>query len=269
MIKTKTKEQLIEEIRNVSREGWIKSVKRIKDTRNDGAVGNTIERLLGIKENNLPIANTNGWELKGQRLHTSSLVTLKHYDPFPRSEDILSKILLPLYGWHHQLAGRKYPRNEMSFRSTTGAMHFTSRGFRVVVDRQLRKVRFVFDSSKADTNDSEIAEWLASVKSRVGIGPLNPEPYWGFDDLRDLMGEKVRNCFYVIADSKLENRVEYFHYLHLQVLSGYSFDNFLSCIERDIIKVDFDARTHHNHGTKFRIKQDSWKELYSEVKQVF
>ena len=83
MIKIITKEQLIEEIRKVSKQGWIKSVKRTKTTRNDGAVGNTLEKLLGIPENNLPIANANGWELKGQRLHTSSLVTLKHYEPFP------------------------------------------------------------------------------------------------------------------------------------------------------------------------------------------
>ena len=98
---------------------------------------------------------------------------------------------------------------------------------------------------------------------------FNPEPYWGFDDLRDLMGEKARNCFYIIADSKLERGREYFSYQNLLMLSGFSFDNFLSCIERGIIQVDFDARTRHNHGTKFRIKQGFWKELYSEVNQLF
>jgi hypothetical protein len=89
VIKVITKEQLIEEIRKVTQRGWIKSVKRTRNVRNDGAVGNTLEKLLGIPENNLPIANANGWELKGQRLHTSSLVTLKHYEPFP-GEPILS-----------------------------------------------------------------------------------------------------------------------------------------------------------------------------------
>ena len=269
MIKIITKEQLIEEIRKVSKQGWIKSVKRTKTTRNDGAVGNTLEKLLGIPENNLPIANSNGWELKGQRLHTSSLVTLKHYEPFPRGADIVSKMLLPLYGWPHKEAGKKYPRNEMSFRSTTSATQFTNRGFSVIVDRQQRKIKFVFDSKKVDTSDSEIVSWLKSVESRVGLGQFNPEPYWGFDDLRDLMGAKARNCFYIIADSKLERGREYFSYQSLLMLSGFSFDNFLSCIDRGIIQVDFDARTRHNHGTKFRIKQGFWKELYSEVKQLF
>ena len=157
----------------------------------------------------------------------------------------------------------------MSFRSTTSATQFTNRGFSVIVDRQQRKIKFVFDSKKVDTSDSEIASWLKSVESRVGLGQFNPEPYWGFDDLRDLMGAKARNCFYIIADSKLERGREYFSYQSLLMLSGFSFDNFLSCIDRGIIQVDFDARTRHNHGTKFRIKQGFWKELYSEVKQLF
>ncbi len=269
MVRIITKNQLIDEIKSVAKRGWIKSVKKTKDVRNDGAVGNTLEKLLGIPENNLPIANSNGWELKGQRLHTSSLVTLKHYEPFPRGADIVSKILLPLYGWPHKEAGKKYPRNEMSFRSTTSASQFTSRGFTVIVDRQERKIRFVFDPSKADVTNPEIRSWLKSVENRVGLLPFNPEPYWGFDDLRDLMGEKARNCFYVIADSKIEKKQEYFSYQSLLMLSGFSFDNFLSCIDRGIIQIDFDARTHHNHGTKFRIKQGFWKELYSQTSQLF
>jgi hypothetical protein len=43
--------------------GWI------PDNRpgNIGGVGNTLEDLLGIEENNLPILNASEWELKCQR----------------------------------------------------------------------------------------------------------------------------------------------------------------------------------------------------------
>jgi hypothetical protein len=41
-------------------------------------VGNTLEDLLGIVENNLPTPDIEGWELKCQRLVTSSLLTLFH-----------------------------------------------------------------------------------------------------------------------------------------------------------------------------------------------
>lgn len=267
MIELKSKEELIENITKITKMGWVESIKKKKDSRNDGAVGNTLENLLGIKENNLPIANTNGWELKGQRLHTTSLVTLKHYEPFPRSADIVSKMLLPLYGWPHKQAGKKYKKDERSFRSTTSATQFTNRGFKIIVDGEQKKLRFCFDSSKADISNPEVSIWLDSVNKRVGLNSLNPEPYWGFDDLRDLMGEKARNCFYVVAESKVEKGTEYFSYQSLYILSGFSFEKFLNCVEKGIIFVDFDARTGHNHGTKFRIKQGFWRELYFNVEQ--
>ena len=100
-MKIYTKESLIQDIKHIASKGWIKSVKETKDTRNDGAVGNTLETLFDIKENNLPIPNASEWELKGQRSHTSSLVTLKHSEPSPTALKFVSNILLPYYGWKH------------------------------------------------------------------------------------------------------------------------------------------------------------------------
>jgi hypothetical protein len=264
-MKLYTKEELINLIKIVFSQGWHKSVKKTVDTRNDGAVGNTLETLLGIEENNLPIPNAREWELKGQRKHTASLITLKHIEPSPRGARIVPNILLPLYGWKHDKAGSKYPETEMSFRSTTSATAFTNRGFRVIVDREARKVRFVFDASRVNTSDPNINEWLQSVERRVGLDPINPEPYWGFDDLRYPIGSKIRNCFYVVADRKVVDGHEYFLYEDLYILSGFSFENFLQSIEVGDIMIDFDARTGHNHGTKFRLKQGRWTALFSSV----
>jgi len=264
-----SKEEVIEEIIKISKKGWCKSVKSTLDNRNDGAVGNTLEILLGIEENNLPIPNANDWELKGQRTKTSSLITLKHIEPSPQASKIVSNLLLPKYGWKHKEAGKKYPETELSFRSTTYSSSYTSRGFKIIVDRSLEKVRFVFDPTKAKIGKQEINEWIHSVDSRVGLGPLSPEPYWGFNDLKRQIGEKIKNCFYVIAETKKEKGQEYFAYTHLIVLNSFSFKRFLSCLENDIIFIDFDARTGHNHGTKFRIKQGQWKNLYSDVKEIF
>lgn len=267
-MKTYTKEELIQDIKDIASKGWIKSVKETKDTRNDGAVGNTLETLLEIKENNLPIPNAREWELKGQRAHTSSLITLKHIEPSPAALGIVSNILLPYYGWKHKQAGEKYPATEMSFRSTTSATGFTKRGFLVIVDRNTAKIKFVFDSSKVNTSEPEIQEWLNSVGQRIGLGPFKPEPYWGFEDLKYAIGEKIKNCFYVVADSKIVDGRELFLYKELYLLFGFSFDNFLKCIEDGTVLIDFDARTGHNHGTKFRIKQGYWSNLYSQVEKV-
>lgn len=267
-MKLYTKEQLVQAIGEIFDQGWHRSVKKTRDTRNDGAVGNTLETLLGIEENNLPIPNAREWELKGQRAHTSSLVTLKHIEPSPTGAKIVSNLLLPCYGWRHKKAGTQYPDTEMSFRSTTSSQEYTIRGFRILVDRSQKKLRFLFDSCTADTSNKEISAWLESVKERIGLGPLNPEPYWGFDDLEYKIGSKVMNCFYVVADSKVENKREFFKYQELLILSGFSFEKFLTCLEDGSILVDFDARTGHNHGTKFRIRQGYWSDLYSSVKQV-
>lgn len=264
-----SKEELIDSIKSISKSGWHESVKKTKDTRNDGAVGNTLEKLLGIDENNLPIPNAREWELKGQRLHTSSLVTLKHIEPSPRAARIVPNLLLPKYGWKHKKAGEKYPDDEMSFRSTTSASSFTNRGFRITVDRNEKKIKFVFDYSKVDTSDEEIKLWLSKVKNRIGKGPLSPEPYWGFDDLKFAVGTKLKNCFYVIAESKVIDRHEYFRYDSLLMLSEFSFEKFLSCIEKGVVLIDFDARTGHNHGTKFRLKPESWSKVYNDVRKVF
>lgn len=267
-MKLYTKEEFIEAIREISALGWHRSVKDTRDTRNDGAVGNTLEFLLGIDENNLPIPNMQEWELKGQRSQSSSLVTLKHIEPSPRAAKIVSRLLLPKYGWKHPEAGIRYPSTEMSFRSTTSATNYTNRGFRLVLDRDHGKLRFVFDASKADVSDREIAEWLESVEQRTGLGPLQPEPYWGLEDLKYEIGSKIKNCFYVVADTKIKDRHEYFRYKKLLMLSGFSFENFLRCIEEGAVVVDFDARTGHNHGTKFRIRQNQWHKLYSNVQNI-
>ncbi|MDN3509808.1 MAG: MvaI/BcnI family restriction endonuclease [Candidatus Jettenia sp.] len=264
-MKLYTKEELIKTIKKIINDGWHKSVKITINKRNDGSVGNTLEVLLGIKENNLPIPNAREWELKGQRKHTTSLVTLKHIEPSPTGVRIVSNVLLPLYGWKHKESGGKYPKTEMSFRSTTSATAFTNRGFKVVVDRNKNKIIFAFDASKADTSCAEISAWLKSVKERVGLGPINPEPYWAFEDIKYAIGSKLMNCFYVIADTKIEDGHEYFKYEKILILSGFSFEKFLDCAEKGYLLVDFDARTGHNHGTKFRLRQDKMPLLYETV----
>ena len=53
---------------------------------------NTLEDLLGIEENNLPIPNAAEWELKAQRKNTRSLTTLFHIEPSPRALKFVPEI---------------------------------------------------------------------------------------------------------------------------------------------------------------------------------
>ena len=172
-----------------------------------------------------------------------------------------------MYGWPHEQAGKKYPDTEMSFRSTTYATGFTNRGFRIVIDKNENKLKFIFDSNHADKENNSIRKWMDDVERKAGLGSLKPEPYWGLDDLKYEIGAKIKNCFYVVSERKIESRHEYFKFNELYVMSGFDISGFIKCLEEGQAFVDFDARTGHNHGTKFRIKQNAWKNLYSSVER--
>ncbi len=253
-----TKQALIERLKQIAEMGWIPNARK----GNQGGIGNTLEDLLGIKENNLPIPNASEWELKAQRLNSSSLTTLFHSEPSPRAVRFVPQILLPKYGWAHQEDGKKYPKGEMSFRQTIHGQSRSDRGFMVAIDRKERKILISFEAKSADARHKD---WLDSVRKRIGLDELSPQPYWGFDDLEHKAGTKLLNTFYVQAEVKIERKKEFYKYAKVMMLQKFSFDGFLRALEEAKILVDFDARTGHNHGTKFRMRQDSLPSLYEKT----
>lgn len=261
-MKIYTKEELIQRLREIAALGWVENGRH----GNAGGIGNTLEDLLGIEENNLPIPNASEWELKSQRLHTTSLTTLFHTEPSPTALKFVPAILLPKYGWKHQEAGKKYPTAELSFRQTINGLFRSDRGFMVKIDHEEQKVLISFDANAVDERHTE---WLESVRQRVGLGELDPQPYWGFEDLEHKVGAKLTNCFFVQAAVKKEGDKELYRYERAMMLEGLDFEGFLKCLESGIILIDFDARTGHNHGTKFRIRQNSWPSMYREKKVLF
>jgi len=258
-----TKEKLIEKFKEIEKLGWIENGR----FGNHGGIGNTLEDLLGIEENNLPIPNAAEWELKAQKKNTTALTTLFHSEPSPRALKFVPSILLPKYGWKHQNAGIRYPETEMSFRQTINGQSYSDRGFKVIIDRKNEKVLISFNSKKVDDRHSD---WLENVKTKVGLGELTPQPYWGFDDLKHKAGTKLLSTFYVQADVKKDKKtkVEYYHYNKVLMLQKFNFEGFLKCLEEGNILVDFDARTGHNHGTKFRLRQNHFPELYEKITEI-
>lgn len=261
LVELVTKEDLIEALRDIRGRGWIPNAR----PGNAGGVGNTLEDLLGIEENNLPIPNAAEWELKCQRAGSPSLTTLFHMEPSPRAIRFVPAVLLPNYGWAHQQAGERYSQDEMSFRQTISALSRTDRGFGIVIDRKLGKVVVSFHSNKVDARHGE---WVNTVQKRVGLGELNPQPYWGFEDLFHKAGTKLLNCFYVQADVRRVEGSEQFLYSSILMLQRFSLNMFLQAIEKGDVLIDFDARTGHNHGTKFRLRQSAFPSLYDTVTEI-
>ncbi len=260
-MKIYTKETLIQALRQIRDKGWIPNAR----PGNAGGIGNTLEDLLGIEENNLPLPNASEWELKCQRLDTTSLITLFHMEPSPRALKLVPSILLPKYGWSHQEAGKKYAITEKSFRQTISGVSRSDRGFMVIVDREKSKVLVSFDASAVDPRHSQ---WLETVEERAGLGELNPQPYWGFADLEHKAGTKLLNCFFVQAEVKRKEGRLYFKYSKISILQSFRLEGLLRGLEQGFVYIDFDARTGHNHGTKFRLRRDKLPELYESVTEI-
>lgn len=256
-------EDLIAKIKEIRKMGWVHTAR----TKNDGAVGNTLEDLLGIPENNLAQADTLDWELKAQRSNTSSLFTLFHLDPQPRQPNtVVAQHLLPYYGWPHKEAGHKYGVNERSFRQTISGKVFSNRGFKIVVNNTRKTLELAFDYNYVDVCVHR--EWLKSIETSIGLGPLEPVPFWTLDELHSKCIGKVRNTIYVLADSRKINGQEEFYYKEIYLLEDFVFKNFLRGILEGKLYVDFDARTGHNHGTKFRINTNNWPMFFSKITPI-
>ncbi len=253
-----TKTELVTKLQKIRDGGWVENVR----PGSDGGIGHTLEALLGIEENNLPIPNAAEWELKTQRIPKKSLTTLFHFEPSPRGMKIVPQILLPLYGWKHKEAGKKYPVGEKSFRQTIDVLKRSDRGFKVEINFAEKKVEISFDAKSVS---SEHTDWLDSVNQRINLEELDPKPYWGFDDLFHKAGTKLLNCFYVTASTKQINKIGHVHYHDIFILEKFSTEKFIEAIVKGFILIDFDARTGHNHGTKFRIKPKDFQKLYEKA----
>jgi hypothetical protein len=261
MPKIWTKDEIIQILRSIKEMGWVKN-RRIG---NHGGVGNTLEDLMGITENNFAIANAGEWELKCHSAQSTSLLTLFHSEPSPRNARLVPQLLLPSYGWKHDSAGNKYPETEMSFRQTINAVTHSDRGFKVTIDET--ENRFLVEFNNLMVSDKH-SEWLQTVSERVGLSGLDPQPYWGFSDIEHLAGTKLLNCFYLTAQRKKLGSDLFFNYDNIMLLSSFSFSSMLDQMKLGNIYIDFDARTGHNHGTKFRIKQASFKKLYGSITMI-
>ncbi|MHA1769847.1 MAG: MvaI/BcnI family restriction endonuclease [Candidatus Thorarchaeota archaeon] len=121
-----TEAELRKRITDIVKRGWIRSGR----PGNDGSVGNTIEDLLGIPENNLQVADAGQFEIKGKRAQSDALLTLFHLDPGPkqkypgrsRRSSPVQPILVDKFGWPH-----KQRKGENSFRLTINTHRETGR----------------------------------------------------------------------------------------------------------------------------------------------
>lgn len=193
----------------------------------DTGIGKTLEDLLHIKENNIPLHDIKGVaELKAYRRNAKSMLTLFTLEPLPKGGD-RDRMLLDNFGYSKRSNDRS-----KELHSTLSCKKYNNQSLKLSVAED--KIR------------------IQGKSKRLNI-------YWDIGSVRKKFGDKLPALVYVLADTKKIRSKEYFHFNEAYLLNGFDFELFKKMVKKDQIVVDF--RMYYrpngsvrNHGTGFRVK---------------
>ena len=198
-----------------------------------GGPGMYLEKLLGLKTNNSDTPDMGKWELKYHSARRSGMMTLFHLDAKPPGH---LDVLISEFG---------KDRGD----GTTSFCH-TVRGNKSNKGLIVSDIGDSIFVSHPDRTDIDTHMW----------------PRWTHDDILNAFASKLRRLI-TVSGEKNGNQVRY--------IGAHAHENpktsqLISMIVDGSIAIDFDARTQQgtsslrNHGTKFRIRYQDLKILYSK-----
>ena len=214
----------------VREKGWVKS-KRKGPT----GIGQTLEQLLGIKENNVALPDLGSVELKAHRIGSSSMITLFTFNRKAWKMNPLAAI-------------KKYGTKDENGRL---GMYFTmtrtpnSMGLLLYVDDTTISVRHV--------SGNVVAEWQLEALAKRFM-------------------QKVPGLVLVSAFSEMRGNIEWFKYERAQLLTETSANIIHNQLIAGNILVDL--RLHdkgtsaRNHGTGFRATEDKLTLLFKKIAEL-
>lgn len=244
-------EHIIKKYTDIRDRGFIESTQSKK---NNGAIGYMYEHCLGIKANNSKKPDLFNYEIKSQRKHSTTYVTLFNKSAtFPENGN---SILREQCGITEIESGQSILNVSLKVGHIT--THRSGTNFTLKVDTATEKIYIViFDM------DNNV------IRDDIG---------WNFSDLKPWYELKLKNLFHVIAECKEENDKEYFHYnkayAHKDIVS---FDEFIQLIIDGTIMFDIRLGVYrsgkhigktHDHGTALRIRDENMKLLYKQILEI-
>lgn len=195
----------------------------------DTGIGKTLEDLLNIKENNIPLHDIQGVaELKAYRKNAKSMLTLFTLEPLPKGGD-RDRMLLDNFGYSKKDNGRL-----KELHSTLSCKRYNNQMLKLSVAKD--KIR------------------VQGKNKKLNI-------YWDIQSVEKKFDDKLPALVYVLTDTKEIRGKEFFHFNEAYLLSDFDFELFKKMVKKDQIVVDF--RMYYrpngsvrNHGTGFRVKID-------------
>lgn len=242
-------ELIIARFNEVKALGWVKS-----NRKNNTGVGKTFEDYVGVVENNIDEPDLYGYEIKSHRAESLSYVTLFTKSPsYPKGAN---SILRDKFGSNYNDKPLKELHTSIFANSYNSYDNRLS--FKLINDRENEKIYIgVFN-----LNDKELID--CSV-------------YYSYNDIRNVLIQKLKDLFYVSAERKYDDNIEYFYFHKAEIYSEPSFEKFLQMLDNGDIMYDIRIGSYgsgknygkaHDHGSGFRIKEAKIKELYSTHKTI-
>lgn len=223
----------------------IKSMGFVSSRRHhDTGIGKTFEDLMGVDENNLPLPDFGGIEIKTQRAFSSSYITLTTKSPdFPRSANAYLK---DTYGYPDP----KFPSVSVLHTSFFHSDFNTLKGlwgFKLEVDKSEEKI-FI----RVKTLKTNIIE--------------DVDIYYNFSTIENIIAKKLKKVVFITAQTKSTPDAEKFYFTKAILLTDFTLDKFINLIRTDNIMYDIRIGVYksgknigkpHDHGSGFRIKKEN------------
>lgn len=218
----------------------------------DGGIGNTLEDLLFIQENNLQAADYLDYEVKSKREATSSAITLFSMATEKRNNRRLFN---------------QYSRIDEN--DGVQRLYWT-----IYMDKASNLYGRYECQLEFDNPDNPKLLYVRVKDTQTGFE--DTQAYWDLNKLRTRISRKMKNLVLCYAETKDERGHKHFNFNNFECYFDFSFEKLLEYIKLGYIQVDFrigadlegkKAGKYHDHGTGFRIHGRDLLNLYSHVEK--
>lgn len=244
----KAKDELLALLKEIHEKGWIRST-----TNGDTSVGDTLEHELGIERNNSTSPDYKGIELKASRLNRNgrkkpkTRITLFAKTP---DEGMTYREIMVNYGKYQTPKGQTTPRLQL---------YETFKASRVNA----------YDLYLKTNASDESLDLMHSASKDITDENNNYVSSWKLETLANSLKEKHKETFFVKAESKLIDGVEYFRYNKVIYTSNPNTSVLFALFDDDKITLDLAIHQQENgvardHGALFKMFPDDLPLLFGD-----
>lgn len=236
--------ELKENFIRIKNMGWIKSIN------NDySGSGLTFEQLLGKEEDELPIPDYKGIEIKTKINFSKFSTTLFCLTPTTKYINPM-ETLVNEYGYStSKVLNKKVLMGEIySTKLTRIGKDYL---FKIIIDETEEKIKIKILNNNLEN--------------------MNETIYWDFDDVKKTLIRKLKTLAVVKTERRMIENNVYYRYTKMDIYELKSFEVFIELINKGVISVLFCINRFksgkrigqiHDHGTAFRIYEKDLLMLY-------